>query len=76
MVNKADKSISWGVGADINVPWGPIIVTSELKLDSAFVAASTACKAAENCRDLSIMSEGEFMVVEVGWKDLGQTEED
>ena len=75
MINKADKSISWGSGADSNAPWGPIIVTSELKLDSAFVGTSTACKGAEDCGDLSIMFESEFMV-DVGWKDLGQTEED
>ena len=78
MVNKADKSIIWRVGVDINAPWGPINVSSKLKLDSAFVGTSTAWKAAGNYGDLSIMFQGEFMVDvgDVGRKDLGQTEED
>jgi hypothetical protein len=47
-----------------------------LKLDSAFVWTSTACKGAENCGDKTIMLGGEVMVLKVDRKDLGQTEED
>ena len=73
MVNE-DWSISWGIGVDSDVPWGPVLVSSELKSGSACVWASTARETVENNGDLGIVFFRELMGGVHG-KDLAQAEE-